>query len=64
MAHLDQNSTGNLGPQGGTGQRADGGKQASVGIDPNSALRNRVYANVGMAELVGAAGRCRNQVLA
>jgi uncharacterized phage protein gp47/JayE len=38
MAHQDRNSTGEQGSQGGTGQRADGGKQASAGIDPNSAF--------------------------
>jgi hypothetical protein len=38
MASQDQNNSQNQGSQGATGQRANGGRQASAGIDPNSAF--------------------------
>ena len=55
MAHQDRNSTGEQGSQGGTGQRADGGKQASAGIDPNSAFPGNA-SGVTQQDTTGAAG--------
>jgi hypothetical protein len=55
MANQDQNNTLNQGSQGAAGQRADGGKQASAGIDPNSAFPGNA-SGVTQQDTTGAAG--------
>jgi len=54
MANQDQNNTQNQGSQEATGQRGNGGRQASAGIDPNSAFPGNA-SGVTQGDTTGAA---------